>query len=243
MRFVEELTFNAWPPLEVVLFDGWLLGFSDGYTRRANSVQPLYASTLPLSDKIATAEALFAARSRPMTFKITSEPADPALDSTLDGLGYVTAAPTSVQLADLTSPLPADPFVALAPTLEEAWLDGFNRLTHTPAALHQAERRLLEKIVPPHCFASFTVDGEITAVGLAVAERRHVGLFDIVVDPRARRQGLARRLCTTLLAWAQSTQACSRAYLAVLQDNALAHHLYANLGFHEAYTYWYRHKP
>jgi len=38
-RLIEELTLNAWPPLETLLFDGWILSFSDGYTRRANSVQ------------------------------------------------------------------------------------------------------------------------------------------------------------------------------------------------------------
>ena len=37
-RFIEELTLNAWPPLQTQLYDGWLLGFSGGYTRRANSV-------------------------------------------------------------------------------------------------------------------------------------------------------------------------------------------------------------
>ena len=37
-REIEELTLNAWPPLETLFFDGWILSFSDGYTRRANSI-------------------------------------------------------------------------------------------------------------------------------------------------------------------------------------------------------------
>jgi hypothetical protein len=82
-RHLEELTLDAWPPLQTLLYDGWLLGFSGGYTRRANSVQPLYPSTLPLSDKIATCEAMFADRGLPIAFKVTSGSADPDLDATL----------------------------------------------------------------------------------------------------------------------------------------------------------------
>src|SRR5437868_6694718 len=55
-RVIEELTLNAWPPLQSMLYDGWLLGFSHGYTRRANSVQSLYPSSLPLDEKIAICE-------------------------------------------------------------------------------------------------------------------------------------------------------------------------------------------
>jgi hypothetical protein len=77
-RHFEELTLNAWPPLQTLLYDGWLLGFSGGYTRRANSVQPLYPSTLPLAEKIAECEATYAARCIPLTFKITSSAADPS---------------------------------------------------------------------------------------------------------------------------------------------------------------------
>ena len=34
---IEELTLNAWPSLRSLLFDGWVLNFADGYTRRAYS--------------------------------------------------------------------------------------------------------------------------------------------------------------------------------------------------------------
>jgi N-acetylglutamate synthase len=242
-RLLEELTLNAWPPLQTLLFDGWLLGFSEGYTRRANSAQPLYASSLPIADKIAACEAIYRARERPLTFKIASDIPDTELDAQLERRGYPRIADTSVQIAPLESPLDVDSGVVLSTLLTDAWFADLNRLTHTPPQVHASERRLLEKIVPPHCFASISLDGEAVAIGLGVAERGFVGLFDIVVDVRVRNQGLGRRLCSSLLAWGQQSEAAHTAYLAVMQDNAPARHLYAQLGYREAYTYWYRTEP
>ena len=61
-RHLEELTLNAWPSLASLVYDGWILCFSNAYTRRANSVHPLYPSSLDLADKIATCESMYAAR-------------------------------------------------------------------------------------------------------------------------------------------------------------------------------------
>lgn len=244
-RAIEELTLNAWPPLEMLHFDGWILGFSHRYTRRANAIQPLYPSQLPLTDKVAACEAIYAARSQGTIFKITSSADTAGLDQILASRGYERQALTSVQLADLGSPCPVadpDPETVLSTHLTDAWFTDLNRLTVTPEALQPYERRLLEKIAPAHAFGSISRDGQTVAIGLAVAERGHVGLFDIVVAPTVRNQGLGRRLCTELLAWGR-TQGASHAYLAVLADNAAARHLYTTLGFREIYTYWYRAQP
>jgi GNAT superfamily N-acetyltransferase len=251
-RLLEELTLNAWPPLETLLFDGWLLSFSDGYTRRANSIHPLYASHLPLAAKIAACEAAYAARGQETVFKLTSAAEDALLDQTLADLGYQSAATTSVQIAPLDprslaaepqrdTRLTPDREVTLSTSLDAAWLEDFNRLSATPARFQPTMRALLQKIVPAHVFASITLDDQTVAQGLAVAEHQCVGLFDIVVDLRVRNQGLGRRVVSRLLHWGQ-TQAATQAYLAVMADNAPAVHLYAQLGFHEQYRYWYRHR-
>jgi hypothetical protein len=135
----------------------------------------------------------YRARNLPCIFKITSRNADDSLDSILDSHGYAMEAPTSVQVVDLRGrDLSIDTAVTLQSELDVGWLQDFNRLNGVAEQLRGSERRLLEKIVPSHCFASIRIGGRTVAVGLAVAERGYIGLFDIVVDASERNSGLGR---------------------------------------------------
>jgi hypothetical protein len=51
-RQIEEASLNAWPALNNLLFDGWILRFANGYTKRANSVTPVYPGELDVEMKI-----------------------------------------------------------------------------------------------------------------------------------------------------------------------------------------------
>lgn len=44
MNILEELSMNALPALQTILYDGWVIRFADGYSNRANSVNPIYPS-------------------------------------------------------------------------------------------------------------------------------------------------------------------------------------------------------
>lgn len=50
-KTMEELSLNNWQPLSTLLYDGWVLRFANGYTKRANSIQPILYSTLELEQK------------------------------------------------------------------------------------------------------------------------------------------------------------------------------------------------
>ncbi len=247
IRRLEELTLNAWPALQTLNLDGWVLRFADGYTRRANSVNPLYPLQGDLNRNLALAEAHYTRRGLPPVFKLTpaSEPA--GLDAALAARGYAEDARTSMQLLDLGAPAPSAPGVAdITEAIREDWLAAFYALAGTPARHQPTLRRMLGLLAPQTAFATLAcpssvgaAEGQVVACGLAVLEAGHVGLFDIVTDPAHRRKGHARRLILDLLAWARG-QGAHTGYLQVMLNNPPALALYAGLGYREVYQYWYR---
>jgi hypothetical protein len=58
-QFIEELTLNHWPSLQTLLYDGWVLRFAEGHTKRANSVNPIYTFKQPVDEKITQCEQLY----------------------------------------------------------------------------------------------------------------------------------------------------------------------------------------
>ncbi len=247
IRLVEELALNAWPSLQTIHYDGWLLRFADGYTRRANSVNPLYSSCIDPIVKIPYCEEVYTARRQDVVFKMTSAVLPEDLDATLAARGYGEAARTSVQTLDLASIDQArTQDVSVTSDLAGDWIAAFCRLNNVDDRHVPTMTRMLNNIVPTRGFMALRQDdqpdGEIIAVGLAVIERGYVGLFDIVTAPHLRNRGLGTRLVLGLLDWGRANGA-NHAYLQVMHSNAPALHLYARLGFNAIYSYWYRVKP
>ena len=244
LRTIEEYSMNAWPALNTVLYDGWVLRFASGYTRRANSVNPLYLSTLPLGEKIAACEALYFNRGLPACYKMTSASQPEGLDEALAERGYAVDAPTSVQVLDLrrfgTAAQPGEVEITVTPTAE--WLREFARLSSVAPQRQAVHEQMLAAILPAAAYAAVRREGRLVALGLGVLQNGYIGLFDIVTDSAYRRQGHARQLIEALLGWAVCQDAHT-AYLQVMQNNAPALNLYAGLGFREVYSYWYRVKP
>ena len=238
---LEELGFNAWPALHTILREGWVLRFTDGYTKRANSANPLRPGDVPLPDLIAEFEAAYVARALRPIFRITPL-APPGLDAALAARGYLFLDQSFVQLAPVAADIPIDPQVEISPTLTASWLDGYAATSAIDANATRTLRAMLERIPAPTAYARAIVDGRATAFGFAALERGHIGLFDIVTARDARRHGFARRLVGTLMAWGAANGA-AHAYLQVVAANAPARRLYEGLGFTTAYPYHYRIAP
>lgn len=243
-QHVEEAALNAWPALHTYLHDGWILRLANGYTKRANSVTPLYAGDLPPVEKIRFCEAFYQRHEQRPIFRLLSFRESEALDGLLAQRGYETLDPTSVQALDLdASEWEQSERAYMLPGRGgvESWLRSFHALNpqRRDAATHL---KLLTRILGDVCPMVLIVDGRVVACGLGVRDGRYFGVFDVVTDAGARRQGYGAELTRSLLAWG-STVGAELAYLQVMVANAPARNLYAKLGFRELYRYWYRVPP
>jgi ribosomal protein S18 acetylase RimI-like enzyme len=238
---LEAYTLRAWPTLETEDYDGWTLRFANGYTGRANSVYPLYASTVDLDTKLDYCEAFYRARGLNASFKLTAASCPPELDAELAQRGYARQSDTGVMALDLSTaslPEPTVP-VQLDDHAEDAWIDAYCAFNPAQVKHRATIGKLLAKIEPRRHFASVRLNGETAAIGLAVHDGEYVGLFDIAVRAEARRQGIGRALVSALLRQAQADGAAI-GYLQVVAGNTPAISLYQQLGFQSLYPYWYR---
>jgi N-acetylglutamate synthase len=238
IRNFEELSLNAWPSLQTMLYDGWIIRFAGGYTKRANSVNPVYASSIDIEKKIAFCEHLFRNKNLPVVFKLTKSVFPENLDELLEQRGYRLDSQTSMQIMEIGE-FPAVEDVDLKDDFSEQWLAGFCTANSIAEIYKPVIRRMLDSIIPQKCFAVVRRQEQTIAWGLSVLQNEHVGFFDIVTDPAFRNQGVGKQLMSGLLHWGKRNQA-SQAYLQVMLNNAPALKLYAHLGFQEAYQYWYR---
>ena len=240
IQTIEELSLNAWPALQTMLYDGWLLRFSGGYTPRANSVNPLYLSSLPPLEKIEFCQREYRARGLPAIFKLTPTSQPPGLDEVLSGLGWSRQAPTSVQVLDLKGwERGQSSTTHLSAQADSSWQEAFARMSGIALNRRQLHEQILAAVLPATCYAAVHIGSEIAACGLGILQGSNIGLYDIVTDARFRRQGYALRVVRGLLDWGAS-QGAQQAYLQVMLDNTPALSLYSQVGFGEIYQYWYR---
>jgi ribosomal protein S18 acetylase RimI-like enzyme len=236
-RRIEEVALNSWPALQQVLYDGWIIRFSNGYTKRANSINPLYPSSLEYEHKIEFCEVLYAQKRLPPIFRITPLSSAIGLEKVLTQRGYRKVEPTAVMCLDLAGDLiQADSFLENLPPDE--WSGAFCQLSEVPQEKSRTHLAIVTTI-PYRClFAAVLNNGKIVACGLGVFEGELCGLFNLVTAPAERNKGFGRRLVAGLLNWGKSLGA-RYAYLQVSVDNEIARRLYSGYNFQEAYRYWY----
>lgn len=235
---LERKTFRAWPALETKQSHGWVQRFAGGYTKRANSINALAPNTELTQEMKNALEVPYRERGLPPVWRLTPL-APPSTDALLAAAGYRRIDESFIQVTALDERFVLDPEVHLAPVPSPAWLAGFAEQSPVAPAHRETMTRMLTAIAQPVGFASVE-DGEGPfAFAIGVVDGEHVGIFDVLVAPRARRRGLARRLTQSIGAWGRSHGA-THAYLQVVATNAAALPLYESLGFKTVYSYSYR---
>jgi ribosomal protein S18 acetylase RimI-like enzyme len=237
---IEELSMNAWPSLQTVLYDGWIIRMANGYTKRANSVNPIYAYKNNLEEKIKYCETVYENNGLPVVYKLVECDEHTIIDSELEKLHYeqndITSVQTCNNLTVLNNPING---IIVNNSFDNIWTNGFVECNKIKYEHIETIKKMLKNIIGNKIVVYKEINGEITGCGYGVIENNIVGIFDIIVRENKRGNGYGEEIVKSILSKAK-TEGANMAYLQVVNTNTVAKKLYEKSGFKEKYKYWYR---
>jgi len=239
IRFLENIAADGFVGLEEIVYDGWELRFTQGYTGRANSVQIREESTIELSEKTRFCEEAYAEHGLPCMFKLTD--ADEELIAFLEHRGYQKHKPTDVMLLALNSvdtdlEMPDDVYFSTTP---DGWFEPYFEFEDiADETKRNLIRKIHAKVLAEQVYISVMYKNAVAAVASLAIENGYSLLHNVVVSPGLRGIGLGRKLCQAAIIKSGECGA-SHIYLQVMQNNPVALNLYKKLGFEKQYTYYY----
>jgi N-acetylglutamate synthase len=244
----EEAAINGYPPLQQVVLGDWLLRFSGGARRTANSATPLREPQDDLDAVIATAEALYRAQDLPTIFRLPSF-LDPAIDAQLAAHGYTAEGESCIIEGPLDRIIAAaEPFgggdaVSLRPRPTDDWFSAIARLQGQQPGFHAFYRQIVGSVALPAAFAELAIDGAPVALAYGIIHRGMLCFESVVTDAQHRRKGYSRRVLAALGSWAKR-QGVGMATLQVEASNTPGRTLYNAIGMTtELHRYHYRRAP
>ncbi len=244
IRFLEKAANDGFKGLEIKQYDGWELRFSEGYTRRVNSVSVYEDGKLDMDEKIAYCENEYRSHGLPCFFKITE--ADRELADHLLKRGYVITAPTDLMILKLDEYKSDDPEEVLKNVIfsaePDAWYEPYFEFEGPKDAKNQELcKRINNRVTLDKLFVKVMHDGSVAAVASTATKEGYSLLHNVVVNESLRGIGLGEKLCRATIEKSKELGA-EYSYLQVLQDNEAALNLYKKIGFEKIYEYWYMKK-
>lgn len=238
---LEELAMNAWPSLVTTLYKGCVIRSSNGYTKRANSANPIYNDMNELDSMIDFVELKYNDMNLPIVFKILDIDNHKLLNKHLSVRGYEKLDLTNVMTIDIKKfTIEHEVSVKIEQEFTEEWLEAFMKMNHVGSNEITA-REMLHNIIGNKYVASIIVNNQIVACGYGAVEDGYIGFFDIVVDENNRGKGYGKDLMNGLIKKAKEEK-IEIGYLQVVSNNKIAKAMYSSLGFKERYEYWYMKK-
>ena len=239
----EELTMNAWPSIQTMVFDGWILRMANGYTKRANSIIPLYTFDNDIHGKIKYSEGIFRKNNLPVIFKIIGCNEHNEIDQTLEKMGYEHIDLTSVQICNkIINAENGYNGIFIDKEFSNEWINCFYDCNEIiDLNIQGTIKAILDNIKNDLITVYKKENNKFIGCGYGAIEKGYIGLFDIIVKNEFRGNGYGTKIVQTILSKANE-QGIEKAYLSVVDNNVVAKKLYKKLGFNEIYKYWYRKK-
>ena len=226
-----RITSRGWPAIESVALGEWELRTSGHFTGRANSVAVHGDPGVPFDEALERVRDFYASHDSPALAQVVVGSAE---ERAFTRAGWVPMSGyhggAVVQVADLDPAYDADPTARIAPTADDDWLANYGRVNDPVAA-----RAVLEG---PQTVGFVSIGTPAVAIGRVVVTGEWAGIAGVEVSPEHRRQGLARRIVDTSLAWAVERGA-DKAYLQTMHSNHAAIALYRPYGFVDHHDYRY----
>jgi ribosomal protein S18 acetylase RimI-like enzyme len=238
---IEQAGMQAWPGIEMSADGSWMRRAANGYTQRANSVQPLDPrDDADIDARLVRSREWFANRGLPVIVRLTPL-APPEVVRRLDALGWTVADRSRVMAMQIAA-VASDPRAEILDALAPQFLAAQQALQGYPDAKLDRFRALLEAVqVPMAGVVLRDSEGRAVASALwAVADGIAV-TGNVITDPACRRLGHARAMMRSGLAWARA-QGARFASLNVAADNSAGVALYQSLGYRPQYDYVYRYE-
>ncbi|MDR3139532.1 MAG: GNAT family N-acetyltransferase [Treponema sp.] len=240
---IEELSMNAWPSIQTVVYDGWIIRLANGYTKRANSINPIYPSKINLEEKIQHCKNLYAKYNLPVVYKLVKCDEHKTIDKKLEALNYEALDITSVQICDDIKILEENyPGINIHIDFNEKWINGFIKNNNIKGEFIETLKTMLKNITGNKIVVYKELNNEVAGCGYGVIENEYVGLFDIVIKEDKRGRGYGKEIVQSILSEAGKA-GIKKSYLQVVNNNEIAKGLYKKIGYKEKYTYWYRKTP
>ncbi|MEV1244164.1 GNAT family N-acetyltransferase [Nonomuraea sp. NPDC049750] len=227
------LVHEAWPAYEQRTYDGWILRYAGGVTKRANSVLPL-GRPADLTGAIEAAEAFYAEKGQRSVFSVGMG-AMPGLDDELSARGYETVDPTVIMVGGGGVSQAVHP-VRVEERPWPGWLETWWAVDGRYVEGVEVAERICRGV--PALYAAVEEDGQAVAVGRGVPQGETIGIYCMATSPQARRRGLARSVLRALV----RRSGARTAYLVTTAPNEAAQALYRSEGFETRARYHYRAK-
>jgi hypothetical protein len=182
----EQACLNAWPALHNVVYDDWIVRFSEGLTRRANSVNPLRSTARADGASIQLFENLFRTQELPLIFRIPTL-LDPAVDRGLERLGFTAEGESCVIYADIAAvDSKPDAAVEVSSRVDEDWLNAMNLMQKRTEEQSEIFDHIVLSIALPAGYATLREGDEVVAQAYGVIHDDLLCCESVITSETAR---------------------------------------------------------